>query len=56
MTPELTRKYENALGAIEFALDAGNGIEFLRLWNVGDWKQIDQDWPEWREFAEEYSA
>ena len=39
--------YEAAVvEAIQFALDADEGMEFLRLWNHGEWEEIDEHWPE----------
>ncbi len=33
--------------AIQFALEADQGLDFLRIWNEGDWKWCAQQWPEW---------
>jgi hypothetical protein len=38
--------------AIQFALQATEGLEFLRWWNEGDWKGCAQDWPEWLTFKQ----
>lgn len=35
-----------ALAAIEFALRAEEGLEFLRCWNQGDFDDIRREWPE----------
>lgn len=34
------------VAAIEFALEAEEGIEFLRCWNQGDFDVIRKEWPE----------
>jgi hypothetical protein len=44
--------YEDPLKAIEFSLQTSEGIEFLRLWQHGQWKEIDQNWPEFAETLE----
>jgi hypothetical protein len=46
----MSHSYENPVTAIAFALETDEGIEFLRLWNEGRWKEIDQDWPEFSGF------
>jgi len=35
-----------AKAAIEFALSNGEGVQFLRLWNQGDFEVIRKEWPE----------
>ncbi|KAA0946189.1 hypothetical protein FQ186_26095 [Pseudomonas sp. ANT_H14] len=35
-----------AVAAIQFALDNGEGMSFLRLWNQGDFDVIRSEWPE----------
>lgn len=35
--------------AIQFAIQDGEGIEFLRCWNEGDWAGCNE-WPKWRDF------
>lgn len=35
-----------AVAAIQFALVAEEGIEFLRRWNQGDFDVIRREWPE----------
>jgi hypothetical protein len=36
--------------AIQFAIQADEGIEFLRSWNQGDWQTCALYWPEWLTF------
>ena len=35
-----------AVAAIQFALDDDEGMQFLRLWNGGDFDVIRREWPE----------
>lgn len=35
-----------AVAAIQFALETDQGLEFLRLWNEGEFDAIREDWPE----------
>ncbi|WP_116893407.1 hypothetical protein [Pseudomonas syringae] len=35
-----------AVAAIQFALDDDEGMQFLRLWNQGDFDVIHRQWPE----------
>ncbi|MNW14225.1 hypothetical protein D3C71_2123940 [compost metagenome] len=35
-----------AVAAIQFALDDADGMQFLRLWNEGDFDVIRREWPE----------
>lgn len=35
-----------AVAAIQFALDDDDGMQFLRLWNAGDFDVIRREWPE----------
>lgn len=35
-----------AVAAIQFALDDDEGIQFLRLWNQGDFDVLRSEWPE----------
>lgn len=35
-----------ALAAIKFAVEAADGIAFLRAWLHGDFPEIRRDWPE----------
>jgi len=35
-----------AVAAIQFALDNDEGMEFLRLWNQGDFDVLRSNWPE----------
>jgi len=35
-----------AVAAIEFALEADDGIDFLRYWNEGEFSVLRQEWPE----------
>ncbi|MBP3998332.1 hypothetical protein [Pseudomonas koreensis] len=35
-----------AVAAIQFALDDDDGMQFLRLWNDGDFDVIRSEWPE----------
>lgn len=37
---------EASVAAIQFALETDEGLEFLRLWNEGDFKVLRQEWPE----------
>lgn len=39
--------------AIQFALHnhSGEGLEFLKCWNEGDWESCAKHWPEWRTFT-----
>jgi hypothetical protein len=37
---------EAAVAAIQFALDDDDGMQFLRLWNGGDFDDIRREWPE----------
>lgn len=53
----LEHPYENWRAAIAFALeDACEGIEFLRLWNYGEWSMIDRHWPNWKPFLEKFDV
>lgn len=36
----------SAVAAIQFALEADDGIAFLRCWNQGDFDVIRRGWPE----------
>jgi hypothetical protein len=53
--PNVTGTKENeATAAIQFALKQDqdfNGMEFLRLWNEGQFHAICRDWPEWAEIV-----
>lgn len=35
-----------AVSAIQFALNDDDGMQFLRLWNEGDFDVIRREWPE----------
>lgn len=35
-----------AVAAIQFALETDQGLDFLRLWNEGEFDTIRQEWPE----------
>lgn len=35
-----------AVAAIQFALEDDDGMQFLRLWNGGDFDDIRREWPE----------
>lgn len=35
-----------AVAAIQFALDDDEGMQFLRLWNQGDFDVLRSEWPE----------
>ena len=35
-----------AVAAIQFSLNADDGLTFLRLWNQGDFDKIRREWPE----------
>lgn len=35
-----------AVAAIQFALDDDDGMQFLRLWNGGDFDDIRREWPD----------
>lgn len=35
-----------AVAAIQFALEAGDGLTFLRLWNEGEFDKTRREWPE----------
>ncbi|HIH2748249.1 TPA: hypothetical protein ACYLN4_004015 [Burkholderia lata] len=35
-----------AVATIQFALDADDGMSFLRLWNQGDFEVCRREWPE----------
>lgn len=44
---EQTQVVDSAVAAIQFALSLGiEGIDFLRMWNQGDFPEIREDWPE----------
>lgn len=46
---ELAAAHEDAnaaVAAIAFALEADEGMEFLRCWNQGDFDAIRDEWPE----------
>lgn len=46
MASNLTIDPTGAIAAIEFALEADEGLEFLRCWNEGDFETIRREWPE----------
>lgn len=35
-----------AVAAIQFALETEDGLQFLRLWNEGEFDSIRREWPE----------
>lgn len=35
-----------AVAAIQFALETDDGLNFLRLWNEGDFDSLREEWPE----------
>ncbi|QDJ96320.1 hypothetical protein Xoosp13_133 [Xanthomonas phage Xoo-sp13] len=35
-----------SVAAIQFALETDDGLEFLRLWNVGEFATLRKEWPE----------
>lgn len=37
---------DSAVAAIEFALETEDGLNFLRLWNEGDFNSIREEWSE----------
>ncbi len=44
--------YEDWRAALDFAVDLA-GMEasiFLRSWREGDWRTLDNEWPEWVAF------
>jgi hypothetical protein len=43
---EETKGADAAIAAINFALEAEEGLMFLRCWNEGDFKAIRGEWPE----------
>lgn len=40
------RKQSASIAAIRFALEADEGLEFLRCWFHGDFDAIRKEWPE----------
>lgn len=47
---ELPHRLLDPVHAIQFALQADQGIGFLWAWNEGDWNTCNGGWPEWKEF------
>ena len=43
---EESSDYSASVAAIQFALEADEGMEFLRCWNQGDFDAIRNEWPE----------
>ena len=41
-----TYRADAAVAAIQFALGDDEGMQFLRLWNQGDFDVIRSEWPE----------
>jgi len=37
---------EASIAAIQFALEAEEGLEFLRLWNESEFEAIREEWPD----------
>lgn len=37
---------EASVAAIQFALETDDGLDFLRLWNEGEFDAIRREWPE----------
>lgn len=42
----MTMQHEPAVAAIAFAIATEQGLDFLRLWNVGEFDAIRKEWPE----------
>lgn len=42
----MTTSTDAAVAAIQFALEADDGMEFLRAWMQGDFPEIRRDWPD----------
>lgn len=48
-------RYEHAGLAIRFYVENKNSTdlhEFLRVWSEGAWDELDETWPEWREYLD----
>lgn len=51
--------YEDWNAVLDFVLDVirdSSGMEFLRVWRVGDWDQLDKDWPEFGKYIDQMNA